>query len=225
MTVRPQDSQLTLTGGAGGVLLDGNVYTKSALIADTSAPGPASNLVLVGGTVGVQAQTLRHDITASDVIVQSMVTNTSGTGVSRLQLTANGGTGLVQLEASPFGGCTLYAPEDGVGAGGVAGGREVQGLDKAAGREAVAADVAGHAAAAFERRDPGVDGLDSGEVVVGGDFDADGREGRVRLGLTVRFRLGPAVAVQLQGGGVAEDEGAAQGCCGSTALIIGGSGW
>ena len=50
--------------------------------------------------------------------------------------------------------------EDGVGPGGVAGGREVEGLDKAAGREAVAADVAGHAAAAFERRDPGVDGLD-----------------------------------------------------------------
>ena len=39
-TVRPQDSQLTLTGGA-------------ALIADTSAPGPASNLVLVGGTVAL----------------------------------------------------------------------------------------------------------------------------------------------------------------------------
>ena len=42
VTVRPQDSQLTLTGGAGGILLDGNVYTKSALIADTSAPGPAA---------------------------------------------------------------------------------------------------------------------------------------------------------------------------------------
>ena len=49
------------------ILLDGNVYTKSAIIADTSAPGPASNLVLVGGTVGVLAQTLRHEVTGADV--------------------------------------------------------------------------------------------------------------------------------------------------------------
>ena len=90
-------------------MLDGNVFTKSAIVADTSAPGPASNLVLVGGTVGVQAQTEQFEILGVDPnLVQSTVINNGGTGVSRLRLIANGST--VDLEASPFGGATVYAP-------------------------------------------------------------------------------------------------------------------
>ena len=68
---------------------------------------------------------------------------------------------------------TAHGPDDGrlhvrgeqrVRASNVACGGEVQGVDEA-GREAIAADVAGHAAAAFERRDPGVDGLEGGVQV------------------------------------------------------------
>ena len=88
------------------ILIDDVTGTATGLLTSRHRQAPGSQLTLTGGAGGVLAQTLRHEVSGSDVnLVQSMVTNTSGTGVSRLQLTANGGTGLVQLEAAPFSGC------------------------------------------------------------------------------------------------------------------------
>ena len=54
--VRTLDGEalLTIQGGTSGISLDGDLLTKGTIRVDTSAPGPAAYLQLVGGTAGTR---------------------------------------------------------------------------------------------------------------------------------------------------------------------------
>ena len=104
--------------------------------------------------------------------------------------------------------------EQRVDARGVPRGREIQRVHEAAGREAGAADVRGHAAAALQRGDPRVQGADGAGVRLLFRLHGEGRVsgvGLARVIARVAFGSAVAVAVELQRAGVAQNQSAAQG--------------